>query len=497
MTEINTNSGKVKGFLENEVKVFKSIPYAEPPVGGLRFRPPVAIKSWDGTYEAIEYKLCAYQGYTQLEEWFGKLQPESEDCLNLSIWSPESDGEKLPVMCWFHGGAFIMGGGVDPLYTGISLAKRGKVVVVTVNYRLGALGFLYIPGETANVGLLDQIAALEWIKRNIEYFNGDPNNITIFGESAGAYSVMTLPTVPKAKGLINRVIAESFPFFDPETSEKSTKGLMRMLKVRGDLDAFRKIPPEKIIEAQNSYMEKDPTNILAFRPMIDGDVIPKHPLKAYENGECSDIDLMIGTNFHEAKLFTALEPNLKKMIETGGETALINYLGTLKIGSGKAKEIVETYKSARAGTLPTDDQEIFDAMLTDIMFRVPTIRFLEAQSKHNKNTYNYIFTYESPLSGGILRSSHAVELPFVFNTLDLEGMGDFVGKGPIEQELSERIMDAWTSFAHKGNPNHDNLPEWLPYDVDQRITMFLGKECKIVNAALDKERQAWDGLLEV
>ncbi|MFX1363831.1 MAG: carboxylesterase/lipase family protein [Promethearchaeota archaeon] len=496
MAIIESKSGKVQGYTDNGVEIFKGIPYAEPPIGDLRFKPPIPKKTWDGVFDAKKYGACAFQGYTPLEEWWGKLEPESEDCLTLNIWTPSADNGKRPVMVWIHGGSFIIGSGKDAFYEGSKLANRGNVVVVTINYRLGAFGYLYIPGVTANVGQFDQIAALKWIRDNIEAFGGDPNNVTIFGESAGAYAVTTLPTMPAAKGLFHRVIAQSTPAFNPEISEKSTKGLMRLLKLkRGDIDTLRKIPPEKIIEAQNTYMAKNPTDLLAFRPLIDGDTIPKHPLKAFQNGECKDIDLMIGSNLDEAKLFTALDPNINKMMESGAENALIGFLTTFSIDNIRSKEIIDIYKKARMGKLSNEPIELFNALFTDISFRISTIRLLEAQRKHQPNTYNYLFTMESPNKA--LGSPHIIEIPFVFNTFDAPNAEEFAGKGPDVEQLSEKIMDAWISFAHTGNPNHDDLPEWPSYDVKNRATMFLGKECKIVNKAFDKEREAWEGLLEV
>jgi para-nitrobenzyl esterase len=496
MAIIETKSGKVQGYKENEVEVYKGIPYGKTPVDDLRFLPPVAIEPWKGVLDASKYGSCAYQGYTQLEEWFGKIEPESENCLNLNIWTPAADDEKRPVMFWIHGGAFIIGSGIDLMYDGSALAKRGDVVVVTINYRLGALGYLYIPGVTANVGQLDQIAALEWVRDNIESFGGDPDNVTIFGESAGGLAVVTLCAMPAAKGLFHRVIAHSAPFFDPEVSEKNSKGLMRMLKLKkGDIDGLRNIPPEKIIETQNAYMAKNPTDILAFRPLIDGTTIPKHPLIAFQNGECKNIDFMIGSNLDEAKLFTALDPSFNEMVKSGGENALIGYLATMGIDAERSRTIVDTYKKAREGKFSTEPKELMNVLITDYIFRISTIRLLEAQRKYQPNTFNYLFTMESPNED--LGAAHAVELPFVFNTLDAPGMDEFAGKGPEVEALSKKMMDAWIAFAKTGNPNHEGIPDWPSYDVEKRATMFLGKECKITNAAFDKEREAWDGLLEV
>jgi len=494
---IETKSGKIQGYTENGLEIFKGIPYAEPPIGDLRFRPPVAKKTWDDVLDATKYGHCAFQAYSQLEEWFGKLQPESEDCLNLNIWTPAADSKKRPVMFWIHGGAFTIGGGIDPIYDGSALAQQGDVVVVTINYRLGMFGYLYVPGETVNVGQFDQILALEWVRDNIEFFGGDPNNVTIFGESAGGYAVVTLSAMPAAKGLFHRVIAQSAPFIDPSINDITTKKLMRKFALkRGDIDELRKIPAEKIIEGQNKFFEENPREILALRPLIDGDTIPVHPLKAFQNGDCKHLDFMIGTNLDEFKLFTALDPNAFNVSDAESEKLLIGYLSMQGIDNNMSKAILDTYKEAREGKASTDLKEIMSALITDAIFRISTIRLLEAQRHHQPNTYNYMFTWPTPALEGILGACHALELPFIFGNLDLPNMDKFVGKNP-NKALSENMMDAWIAFARTGNPNHNGIPEWASYDTEKRTTMFFGDECKAVNAALDKERAAWDGLLEV
>ena len=499
MAIIETKSGKVKGYNEKGVEVYKGIPYAEPPIGDLRFRPPVAKEPWDGVLDATKYGSYAFQGYfRRLEELFGKLEPESEDCLTLNIWTPAADGEKRPVMLWIHGGAFFTGGGTWELYNGLALAKRGDVVVVTINYRLGALGFLYIPDITINAGLLDQVLALNWVHDNIEVFGGDPDNITIFGESAGGYSVLALPVMPQAKGLIRRVIAQSAPSIDPDISDKNTRDFMRKLKIkRGDIEALRKIPPERIIEAQTEFMGPDVANLMAFRPLIDGDTIPKHPLKAFRDGDLKNIDFMIGTNLNEAKLFTYEDPGITEMVKSQGENSIIALLGTSGIDTNKSREVIDTYKNTRKEKLSIEPMDLLDAVITDAMFRVPTIRFLEAQSKHQPNTFTYMFTFPSPQFNGVFGCPHFIDIPFIFNTFDSPGFPEFVGKGPDIDNLCEKVMDAWIAFAHIGNPNHDGLPEWPSYDSEKRATMVLGKECKVENAPSDKEREVWVGINEI
>ena len=492
MTVVEVNCGKIKGYTENELLVFKGIPYAEPPIGDLRFNPPQAKKPWDGVLDTTEFGPCAFQGYTALEGVTGKLQPESEDCLTLNIWTPAVDNKKRPVMFWIHGGGFLFGGSRSPAYDGSNLAKRGDIVIVTINYRLGAFGYLFIPGVTANAGQLDQVLALQWVNDNIAKFGGDPNNITIFGESAGAYSVITLTAMPAAKGLFRRVIAESMPFIDPKVTKKPTKQLMRTLGVNtGDIDALRKVAPEEIIKAQNEITKQGG---LAFRPIIDGDTIPIHPLIMMKEGKCKDIDLLMGTNLNEAKLFTSLDPNLRKIDD---EKAIMFYLGAMGINSENAQKVINAYKEARAGVLSNEPKELLDAIATDLMFRVATLQILEAQSKYQPNTYNYLFTWETSIYDGMFGSCHALELPFVFNTFEDPGMKALVGNASDIETLCESMMDAWLSFARTGNPNHKGIPKWPTYEKNNRLTLVFGNEIKIANELFEKERKALDEILEV
>ena len=494
---IETKSGKVQGYIKNGIQIFKGIPYAEPPLGELRFSPPIEKKPWDDVLDSTKYGPCSFQGYTALEEWFGKLQPESEDCLSINIWTPQADNNKRPVMFWIHGGAFIMGGGKDLLYEGSALAQRGDVVVVTINYRLGAHGYLYIPGVTANVGQLDQILALKWVQDNIKLFGGDPDNVTIFGESAGGYAVVTLAAMPAAKGLFNRIISQSAPFIDPTVNKKFTKSLMRKLKIKGiDIKALREVAPNKIIEAQNKITEV-PGDALAFRPLIDGDTLPVHPLKVFQNGDCKDIDFMIGTNLEETRMFTVLDPSFIKMSDTDTENAIFAVFSMGGVDKIEAKTIINTYKKEREGKSSTDLKDLMNAIMTDSMFRIPTIRLLEAQRPHQPNTFNYLFTWPSPGFNGALGACHALEIPFVFGVLDLPEMGNFAGKGQDAEALSEKIMDAWIAFAHTGNPNHKGIPDWPAYDKEKRSTMLIDKEFKVIDDFADKERAAWDGILKI
>jgi len=501
---IETESGKVQGYIDKGIKIFKGISFAEPPIGDLRFNAPVKKKKWEGVLDATEFGFFPMQGDEgplgdAFKQILGLEIQENEDCLSLNIWTSTTDDKKRPVMVWIYGGTFLVGGSAMPLFDGLALAKRGEVVVVTINYRVGAFGFLYIPGITANVGMLDQIAALEWIQENIRAFGGDPNNVTIFGESAGGCSGITLLGMPGAKGLFNRVIAQSAPILQKKTTVKSTNDLMNELGVQPrDIAALQKLKAEDIIEAQNKVLkeaiESDEGEYMGFRPSIDieGKTLPIHPLEALKEGNAKRIDLLIGCNEEEQKMIM-LDPNLKNLNTERLESLIASDLKPLNLAH-ESKVLIQKYENARKDLLPINPIDIYIAILSDLVFRIPDIHIAEAQSKHNSNVYFYIFTWPSPLFKGAF---HGVEIPFVFGTLDLQGARYIFGKGAEAKKLSEKTMDAWIAFARSGNPNHSNIPEWPVYDMEKRATMMIGKEFKVVNAPFEKERVIWDELPEI
>ncbi len=487
---IETKSGKIQGYIDSGIHIFKGIPYAEPPIEDLRFKPPVDKKPWNGVCNATEYGPDAFQGKTDL---FYRSPKKSEDCLMLNVWTPGTDEKKRPVMFWIHGGDFIAGSGASPLYDGSNLSRHGDVVIVTINYRLGAFGFLYIPGVTANVGLLDQIAALKWVRDNIKTFGGDPNNITIFGQSAGGHAVITLLAMPSAKGLFHRIISQSSGFFAPKPNEKTTKKLFRELGLKpGNIDELRNVPAKKIMKAQKIIYWRDPMEFSPFAPRIDGDTIPKHPMEAIKNGAGKDIEILIGCTLDEVKLLTALilKPIIEKWSEEELKQALLGFIiKSSNLTKEKFERLFEIYKEVLGGS------EIFDiiaAIHTDAASHIPVIRHAEALQVYQENTYHYIFTWPSPAMGGKLGACHMIELPFIFSTLHKPKVDLFFGKGPDAENLSEKMMDTWVSFARNGNPNHDGIPEWPSYDIEKRSTMMFGKEIKIVEKPFEKERATWD-----
>ncbi len=495
---VETHSGKIRGYTSENLQIFKGIPYTAPPIGELRFNPPAPVEPWKEIRNATTFGPYAPQGFSPLQDILARPKPQNEaGCLTLNVWTPGLDDGKRPVMVWIHGGAFITGGTAMPLYDGAHLARHGNLVVVTLNYRLGALGFLYIHDKTANVGLFDQIAALNWVKQNIAAFGGDPNNVTVFGESAGGMSVVCLLAMPAAKGLFQRAIVQSGPIsFDPNMGTKYTNLLTSEIGIHaGDLDALRDVPVKKIMRVQEKITATVKlTEFLQFSPRIDGKTLPD-PLPAIRAGSARDVDLIVGTNLDELKLYTILNPSAKKIISDGAHKITNKIVKFFGQDDTKAQEIVQIYEKAREGKYSIDPKEILAAITTDFVFRVPALRLAEAQSTQHPNTYNYLFTWPSPAFDGSLGSCHAVEIAFVFGTLNTQFMDQMCGQGPEADKLSEKMMNTWISFARSGNPNHPGIPQWPPYKMKNRSTMLMGHEFTVEDSIFEQERKAWDGII--
>jgi para-nitrobenzyl esterase len=432
------------------------------------------------------------------------IGPQSEDCLSLNVFTPGCDGARRPVLVWIHGGAFILGAGSQVIYDGIPLASRGDVVVVTINYRLGALGFLRLDdlapglGASGNAGLQDQIAALEWVQGEIAAFGGDPANVTIFGESAGGMSVGTLLGTPRARGLFRRAIPQSGAAHNVHTREAATRAAEAFLAECGlspaGCAALRELPAQQILDAQLRVMAKQMGRggLLPFQPLVDGDVLPQPPARAIEDGLSAEVSVLVGTTRDEWKLFGFMDPG----IATLGEPDLVARMRERLSGSDPeaAARLVETYRKAREGRASTQPRDLFVAIETDRIFRLPAIRLAEAQARRQPQTFAYRFDWESPAMGGMLGACHAIELPFVFGTHGRPGLEMFIGKGPEVDALATRTMDAWLAFARSGDPSHAGVPEWPAYDADRRATLIFGRETRLELSPCDAERQAWDGL---
>lgn len=488
-----TNSGRVSGIARPGHIAFLGIPYAT----AKRFAAPLAAPSWSGVKEAVTIGFAAPQT-SHVIAGFAASGPRDEDCLNLNVFTPACDGRKRAVMVWIHGGGFTHGAGYEPLYDGGPLAVRGDVVVVTINYRLGALGLLRLPeiGAHGNQALLDQVMALTWVRDNIAAFGGDPAQVTIFGESAGSASVGCLATMPSARGLFRRAIQQS-GIGRAATADVADRIAAAMLELLG-LDRSRAnelltIEPARILQAQSAISARLGPDV-RFGPVVDPATLPAIPAKAVADGAAKDVDIVIGTNRDEVKLFAAAMRR-----EPIDDAALLKDVRAAlpKAGEGEAKELIEVYRASRkVRQLPDDNLDILDAIGSDVRFRIGSQRWAANQRAAGGKAWLYLFTHASPARRGALGSCHALEMPFVFGTLNAPTQDKFAGTGADVERLSREMMDAWLSFANNGDPAHPVVAPWSQYDADKRPTMIFGtKGSGQQNDPFAEERAAIEKLM--
>jgi para-nitrobenzyl esterase len=451
-----------------EVMVYRGIPYAAPPVGELRWKAPQPPASWKGVRQATEFSNACWQTpYPSAASIYqSKLPPLSEDCLYLNIWSPSKsakDKDKLPVMVWIHGGGFTRGSGTSAAYDGEILSRKG-VVVVTINYRLGVFGFLAHPELTAesghhasgNYALLDQIAALQWIKANIAAFGGDPSRVTIFGESAGSWAVNALMASPLAKGLFHRAIGESGASFSPmrtlAESEKAGEKLAASLgATQNTLKTLRAKSAEEILKAGNEQ---------TVRPAVDGWVLPQDIYTIFAQGKQNDVPLIVGNNADEG---TALAPQGAMV------TATVYVDGVRQRYGSTADQFLSTYPAANDAEAVSS----FYAAYRDQVFGWEMRTWARMQTKTGHHpTYLYYFSRRPPgPQSQKLRAFHAADVAYVFGT--------FVWPFPWEdtdRKLSDAISSYWVNFATSGNPNGEGLPKWPVYESQTDSTLELGDQ---------------------
>ena len=498
---VETALGRLEGIQRHGHQAFLGIPFAKPPIGARRFCAPEPATPWAGARRADSFASSAIQGTSPMPGTAAS-GPRSEDCLYLNVYTPAADNAKRPVFFWIHGGGFTLGSGSEALYDGKNLATRGDVVVVTIHYRLGALGYLYLGGHggeswgaSANCGQLDQIAALDWVRENIAAFGGDPSNVTIAGESAGSMACATLLAMPAARALFKRAILQSGAANRMGDVESGAKLAARVLEKLGiaekQAERIRDVPADAILQAQLAVGAIGTG--LSFAPIVDGKTVPVQPLAAVRHGAAKDVALVIGSNRDEAKLFNAVAPR-----EPIDEGKLIERVARLlpKKTAARASDLVSAYRSSReARQLPATNLDLYDAIQGDEMFRIASIRLAEAQRAHQPRTFMYLFTYESPARRGSLGACHALELAFVFGTLDAPTQDKFAGTGPVVEKLSENMMDAWLKFTQRGDPGHAGIGEWRAYDAKDRATMIFGRESGLALAPFEEERRAWEGVI--
>ncbi len=476
-TLVKTTYGQVQGAEQGAISVWKGIPFAASPAGDHRFLSPLPPQPWSDTLDATQFGPISIQSTAAIGD-APTTQNLSEDCLTLNIWSPAADEKKRPVMVYIHGGAFISGSGSEPLYDGTSFAEKHDIVVVTCNYRLGLLGFLYlgdIAGEAyaqGNVALLDQIAALQWVRENIAAFGGDPDNVTIMGESAGAMSVGELVAMPAAKGLFHRAILESGAcvglLLSREQATKIAQTVLTKLSLApAQALALRDVPSSLLLEIQNE-IAKERGGMTAFAPVVDGVTIPKLPLQLIVEGQGSPVPLLLGANRDEWRLFT-----LMMGASIDGLKA-----GLQRVFGENTQRVHEAYMQARSDR--SADLAWVD-MQGDRSFRIPTIRQADAQLQYNVPVWMYRFDWPSPAFDGQLGACHALEMPFVWNTIASPFSQFLLGNAVASvQPLIDQIHTTWATFIRTGNPNNDLLPDWPAYTTAQRSTMIFNETSQVL-----------------
>jgi para-nitrobenzyl esterase len=430
-----------------------------------------------------------------MEHFLGEGAPIVADeagCLRLNVWTPRSDEGQRPVMVWIHGGAFVSGASTTPWYDGERFAVDHDVVMVSFNYRLGVLGFTYLGDEfgpdltgSGSLGVQDAVAALRWVKDNIARFGGDPSNVTIFGESAGAMGVGTLLAMPESRGLFHKAILQSGAASSAKSTDAATRHTSELMSIlgldRADLDALQELSVSTLIEAHQALAAAHVREGLVSMPVVDGSIIDRSPLEAVEQGAASDIPLLIGTNRDEWRLFALFDQEFMATDEEGLESGLKTLL------SDNAAAALRTYKKRLGDVSPA---EILTSALTDSIFRIPAIRLAEAQHRGGGSSWMYLFTWAIPPAKNGLGSCHAVELPFVFNTLNKPAAELFLGQDPPLQ-LARDVNATWAAFARYGDPSRGALGEWPPYEPIDRKTMIIDLQSRVQSDPLSEERMLW------
>ncbi|GAB3141772.1 carboxylesterase family protein [Micromonospora sonneratiae] len=489
---VRTRHGTVRGSTRGRIHTFKGIPYAKAPFGPDRLRPPQRVTPWTGIRPAVDFGPTAPQPQFPFPPGMDGFYPTvpGEDCLNLNVWSGDLGQVRQPVMVWLHGGGFDGGSGI--IYNGSRFA-RDDVVFVSLNYRLGVEGFVDLGDGVVNLGLLDQIAALHWVRENIAAFGGDPDNVTIFGESSGAMSVGILLTMPAAHGLFRRAIMQSGAgntVFAPETAQHVGRVLAAELGVPPTRDAIAIVDIERLLDAQNAVMARlapypDPrrwngepgARVTAWQPVVDGRILPARPIDAIRAGVGADVDVLVGTNAEEGRL--SLVPF--GLLDTITDDDLVM---AMKLYGLPVEQALDVYRAANPGTGPGD---LLSLLQRDWWYRIPAYRLAKARAGTSSNTYVYEFAWRSPRFDGLLGACHFLEVPFVFDLLDSPLSQKLTGTQP-PQALADTMHASWIAFARHGDPG------WAGYDLANRPVMRFDTTSGVVPDPQPAERTIWDGV---
>lgn len=500
---VTTRDGTVRGAVADGVHVFRGVPYAAPPFGARHLRAPEPVEPWTGIRDALvdgaKPPQPPFPGTENAPAPWDRA-PVGEDCLNLNIWTPDPAATGLPVLIWITGGSFRAGS--NAWYDGSRFARDG-VVCVAINYRSGPEGFLYIPDGTPNRGLLDQVAAMRWVRENIAAFGGDADNVTVCGESAGAMSIGVLLAMPRAKGLFRRAIMQSGAahFAIPlESARRIGELFAEKLGVAPTQDAIAALPFDRLIAAHGALdgdvmADPDPerwgvsmAGAVLTQPVVDGDVLPGVPIERIRDGSAADIDVIVGTNVDDWRLFLAFTGELGTITDEM-ITGPVSRYGAMSFGAYglPADRALAAYRAAYPSASPGD---LLAAIQTDWWCRIPAIRLADAHVTKASRTYMYEFGWPSPVGNGLFGACHALEIPFVFDSLDLgpgQMLGDLLGND-APRELARQMHAAWVSFATRGDAG------WPEYELGRRATMRFDTVSRVVDDPRARERALWEGV---
>ena len=498
---VQTTTGRLRGFADNGVQVFKGVPYGASTAGPNRFMPPQPLTAWTGVRDAFEWGPRAPQVVGGEPAEMIPTDPreaQAEDCLVMNIWTPNAgNGQRRPVMLWLHGGGYASGSGSYSIYDGHELARKHDVVAISVNHRLNIFGYLHLaqyggPWATAtNAGMLDIVAALEWVRDNISGFGGDPRNVTIFGQSGGAGKVSTLMAMPAARGLFHRAIAQSGAAVTGTPADqaiKTTEQVLRRLNITPDqLDQLQKLPVERLIDvmrpAPGAPPGPGPGAGLTFGPVVDGKSLPANPFDPTAPTLAASVPFLTGTTATEVTFF-APDDQLRPIDDAAFRDRV---KGLLKVSDAEADRLIAVY---RKNDPKRDNIDLFLRLSTDnSFFRTGVDTQAERKTaQRGAPVYMYRFEYYSPVREGRLKAMHCMEIPFVFDNLAAGQV--YTGSGPVAQRIADQMSAAWVAFARSGNPNHRGIPQWTAFNATARATMVFGPETRLMNDPGREQRLA-------
>lgn len=495
---VDTTGGMVLGLLDGGIHTFCGIPYAAPPIGALRFMPPQKPEPRTGVIDALRFGHSAMQlssgggaatypgavgpALGQVFGSRGDILIQGEDCLVLNVWTPEVNGaSKRPVMVWFHGGGFNYGSGSWPAYDGHNLAKNHDIVVVTVNHRLNAFGYLNLAeiggekyAQSGNAGQLDLVASLEWVRDNIANFGGDSTNVTIFGQSGGGAKVCNLMAMPSAKGLFHKAIVQSGTAIEsgsPEKTAEVARAVLDKLQITADtIESVHLLHADDILAAAVAVSAGSTERAMRFGPIMDGAVIANHPFEPVASPLGAEIPVMVGCTKDEMTLYNVGSESWRIMTDAELLPKAAEAVGD------KAEALLAAYRTLHPDNAP---RYLYTDVLTTRHF-LGTVTLAERKAAQNAApVYHYVWDWEAPVDDHILKAPHTMEIPFVFDNVDKGPI--LLGREKATSELGKKVSAVWVAFARTGNPNTKSITGWTPYNAEARATMRFNNESEVVN----------------